>query len=274
MPTSARVAAMAMSMSELCDDLRAEGDLLVALLAPLDEAAWDTPTPAEGWLVRDQVSHLAWNDEAARLAMTDPERFAAQRPATPEGIQAMVDAVIADHHHRTGPDLLAWYEAARTALLATAVELDPGVRIPWYGPPMSVASKITARFMETWAHGLDVADALGVDRAPTDRIRHVVFLGLRALPNSFVANGLPVPDRAVRLEVTAPSGQTWRMGPDDAPDVVRGSALDLALVVTQRRNLADTDLVASGPAASAWLPIAQAFAGPPGPGRPPAGAAG
>ena len=63
------------------------------------------------------------------------------------------------------------------------------------------------------------------------------------------------------------SGELWRMGPADADDVVRGSAFDLALVVTQRLNPADADLQADGGIAEEWLQIAQAFAGPPGAGR-------
>ena len=62
------------------------------------------------------------------------------------------------------------------------------------------------------------------------------------------------------------SGATGR---GDAGGSVSGPALDFCLVVTQRRNLADTDLVIRGDAAKEWMEIAQAFAGPPGPGRPP-----
>lgn len=263
---------MAVSMTDLCADLRDESDELLAMLDPLSEEQWGLPTPAVGWQIRDQVSHLAWNDDATVQAMTDPDGFLARRPP-PEAIQQMVDGVITEHHHRDGADLLAWFRRARSALIETASDLDPRMRIPWFGPPMSVASKVSARFMETWAHGQDVADALGITRVPTDRVRHVVFLGLRALPNAFAAHGRPLPDSAVRLEVRAPSGDVWRMGPPDATDVVRGSAVDLAFVVTQRRHPDDTDLRAHGAVAQEWLTIAQAFAGPPGTGRAPTGAA-
>jgi uncharacterized protein (TIGR03084 family) len=136
--------------------------------------------------------------------------------------------------------------------------------VPWYGPDMTLASSITARIMETWAHGQDVADTLGVTRTPTERLRHVAFLGWRAVGNSFRARGRAVPTEAVRVE----AGQ-WTFGPAEATNVVRGPALDLCLVVTQRRHVADTALVAEGPVAAEWLSIAQAFAGPPGAGRSP-----
>ena len=255
----------------LCADLAAEGDDVLALLEALDEPAWSTPTGCAGWDLRDQVSHLAWNDDAAVLAVTEPGRFRRGRHDSPDAVQAMVDGVITDNHHRSGTDLLGWFRTARRGLLDAVAGRDPKLRVPWYGPDMSLASMVTARFMETWAHGLDIAEAMDQPRGATDRVRHVVFLGLQALPNSFAANGRPIPDRPVRVEVRAPSGVLWCFGPEGAADVVRGEAQDLALVVTQRRHLDDADLQAEGPVAGEWLAIAQAFAGPPGTGRARAG---
>jgi uncharacterized protein (TIGR03084 family) len=147
--------------------------------------------------------------------------------------------------------------------------LDPKQRIPWYGPAMSATSKVTARLMETWAHGQDIADALGVTRPATDRLRHVAHIGVGARPFSYLARGLEAPKVPVRVELRAPSGELWTWGPAEAGDVVRGPALDFCLVITQRRNRADGDLTATGPMADEWLSIGQAFAGPPGPGRRP-----
>ncbi len=134
---------------------------------------------------------------------------------------------------------------------------------------MKPASMATARLMETWAHGQDVADALGVTREPTARLRHIAHLGLRTLGFAFTVHGLPAPERPVRLELTAPDGGAWAFGPADAQDVVTGPALDFCLLVTQRRHRDDLALTATGPVATAWLPIAQAFAGAPGNGRDP-----
>jgi uncharacterized protein (TIGR03084 family) len=254
-------------LDDLCADLRAEGDELANVLAGLDEAGWDTMTASEPWLVKDQISHLAWNDDATVRALTMPDEFLATKPDGPAAIQAMVDQVIVDYHHLTGIEMLTWFREARGSLIDAFVGRDPKERMPWYGPEMSLASKLTARFMETWAHGFDVLDALGMDKPQTDRARHVVFLGLQALPNAYSAQGLELPARPVRLEVTSPSGDVWRMGPIDAAEVVRGSAFDLALVVTQRLNVADADLQTQGAIATEWLQIAQAFAGPPGAGR-------
>jgi uncharacterized protein (TIGR03084 family) len=82
--------------------------------------------------------------------------------------------------------------------------------------------------------------------------------------------GRDVPETPIRVELVAPDGELW-VWADDAGDCIRGLALDFCLVVTQRRDVADTDLDIEGPSAADWMAIAQAFAGPPGPGRPPAG---
>lgn len=145
-------------------------------------------------------------------------------------------------------------------------------RIPWFGPPMGALSFVSARLMETWAHGQDVADALGVTRPPTARLRHVAQLGVRARPFSFLVHGEEPPSAPVHVVLRGPSGEAWDWDADvGAVDSVRGTALDFCLVVTQRRHVEDTELQIEGPVARAWMSIAQAFAGPPGPGRSPGG---
>jgi uncharacterized protein (TIGR03084 family) len=114
--------------------------------------------------------------------------------------------------------------------------LEPGLRVPWFGPPMSAASALTARIMETWAHGQDVADALGVVREPTARLRHVAHIGVGARAFSYAAHRRPLPDAPVRVELTAPDGAVWSWGPPDATDRISGPALDFALLITQRRH--------------------------------------
>jgi uncharacterized protein (TIGR03084 family) len=128
---------------------------------------------------------------------------------------------------------------------------------------MSARSKVTARIMETWAHGQDVADTLGIRREPTDRLRHVAHIGVTTFGWSHVNRGLEVPDTPVRVELTGPSGDLWTWGPEDAAQSVRGPAEDFCLVVVQRRHVEDTSLAVSGDVARNWMLIAQAFAGPP-----------
>jgi uncharacterized protein (TIGR03084 family) len=259
---------MPVDMAALAADLAAESAVTRGLVAGLDEPGWHTPTPAAGWDIADQIGHLAYFDEVAVRAAIRPDEFRAELAAAPESVDP--DTIAARYRDRTGAQTLAWFEGARAGLLQTFTQLDPRQRLPWFGPPMSAASSLTARIMETWAHTQDIADALGVTREPTHRLRHVAHIGVGARAFSYVIHGQTPPDTPVRVELTAPDGTAWTWGPDDADDRVAGTALDFCLLVTQRRHRDDVALTVQGPAAKQWMAIAQAFAGPPGPGRPPA----
>jgi uncharacterized protein (TIGR03084 family) len=260
-------------MGSICADLRAEHHDLDVLVGTLDEQEWDIATPAEPWTIRDQISHLTYYDSRALQACTEPEEFKAWRDGgglldvTPA--PGHIPADLALGRDIEGTELLIIWRDGRERLVVALEKHDPKERVPWFGPDMSALSKATARLMETWAHGQDVADALGVTRTPTDRLKHIVHIGVRALPYAYSVRRMEAPTTPLRVEVTSPSGELWTWGPQDCPNLVRGSALDLALVVTQRRHRDDTSLEAFGPVADEWLSIAQAFAGPAGPGRKP-----
>ncbi|MEM6107532.1 TIGR03084 family metal-binding protein [Mycobacterium sp. 050272] len=258
---------MPISMQALADDLAAETADLRDLLSTLPDAEWRRPTPAPRWCIGDQVSHLAFFDDAAVQTATDPDGFLAELARLNAEGGVNPDSIAARYHDMPGEALLAWLDEARIRLLSVYTSLDPSARVPWFGPPMSAASSLTARLMETWAHGHDIADALGVDREPTDRLRHIAHLGVRARAFSYTANGLQPSEVPVRVELTSPGGATWSWGPHDAADRVSGPALDFCQVVTQRRHRDDTELAITGCAAGEWLAIAQAFAGSPGAGR-------
>jgi uncharacterized protein (TIGR03084 family) len=244
-------------MDEISDDLAAEQRALESVVTGLDRAGWSTPTAAAGWDVRETIVHVAFYDDAARLAIVDPAGFA---ELLGRAVRGGLD-VPAEHAHLAGSEVFDWWREARVGLLAALRPLDPKDRIPWFGPPMSARSFATARLMETWSHGWDVAQALGRPDPPTDRLRHVAHLGVVTRGWSYAVRGWPVPEEPVRVELEAPSGATWTWGPEDGPDVVRGPALDFCLAVTQRRPLEATALEVIGPAARDWMDIAQAFAG-------------
>jgi uncharacterized protein (TIGR03084 family) len=238
------------------------------VLAPLAPDQWELPTPAAGWAIRDQVSHLAYFDEAAALGVTDEQQFRASAQAAMDMAADFADAIAAGFRTMPPDELFAWFHAARSHLVTAFRGCDPARRLPWYGLAMSAASSATARLMETWAHGQDVTDALGVRREPTARLRHIAHIGVRTLPFSFTVHGLPAPAEPVRVELAAPGGGTWTWGASDTNQVC-GDAEDFCLVVTQRRNIADTGLTVRGPVAGQWMSMAQSFAGPPSAGRPP-----
>jgi uncharacterized protein (TIGR03084 family) len=244
-------------MDEISEDLAAEQGVLESMVTGLDGEGWSIPTAAAGWDVRETIVHVAFYDDAARLAIVDPAAFA---ELLDRAMRGGFD-VPAAHAHLSGPEVFVWWREARAGLLRALRPLDPKDRIPWFGPPMSARSFATARLMETWSHGWDVAEALGRPDPPTDRLRHVAHLGVVTRGWSYAVRGRPVPEEPVRVELQAPSGAAWTWGPDEVADVVRGPALDFCLAVTQRRPVDATDLEVIGPLAREWMAIAQAFAG-------------
>jgi uncharacterized protein (TIGR03084 family) len=250
-------------------DLAAESAELDAIVVRAGSPAWSLPTPAPGWMVAHQIAHLAWTDDRALEAATDEAAFAGQvRRAVAAPDQYIMDGA----REGAGAEpamLLARWRAGRSALAAALHDVPPGRKLPWYGPPMSATSMATARLMETWAHGQDIADGLGITRTPTPRLRHVAWLGTRSRDFAFGVRGLAPPAEPFRVELFAPDGSIWAFGPPDAPQRVSGPALDFCLLVTQRIHRHDTDVVATGADADVWLDIAQTFAGPPGAGRVP-----
>jgi uncharacterized protein (TIGR03084 family) len=249
-------------------DLQAESDDLDAIVAELPDEAWAAPTPSPGWTIAHQIAHLAWTDQAAVLAINDPAEFTAELQRALASIDTYVDAAATEAAKQPPADLLAQWRDGRAELAEALLACSPDTKIAWFGPPMSATSMATARLMETWAHGQDVADGLGVTRLPTPRLRHVAHIGVRTRDFAYLVRDRRPPAEPFRVELTAPDGSIWIWG-EGSTQSVTGSALDFCLLVTQRRHRADLGLVANGRDAEEWLDIAQAFAGPPGPGREP-----
>jgi uncharacterized protein (TIGR03084 family) len=249
-------------------DLTAEREDLMCLLRGLGPDGWAALTPAEPWTVRHQLVHLGFFDRMAALAVTDALDFAAERARALDDLPAYEARSLVAGPAGSGPELLWWWRQGAAEFDFVVAGRDGSVRVPWFGPEMALRSLVWARLMETWAHGQDVADTLGVGRTPTDRLRHVAALAVRARPYAYTVRGLRPPAAPVRVELTAPSGEEWVFNPEGIQHV-RGTALEFCLVLTRRRHVADTGLVADGPLAREWLEIGQAYAGPPGAARRP-----
>lgn len=254
---------MGLDYTGLLADLRHESDRLAQRLDGLAYEQWGLATPAQGWSIQDQISHLAFFDDTARLALTEPDQFRAVADALMADGMDFPDRIAAQHRVLAPDALLGWFVTARQDLLGVFASEDPRRRLPWFGPDMSVASAATARLMETWAHGQDIYDALGVEHPPSPGLRSIAHLGVTTFGFAHALNGLEVPDEPVRVELLSPDGQSWIWGPIDAANRVSGPALDFVLTITQRRHWSQTALVTTGPVASQWLDIAQAFAGAP-----------
>ncbi|KAA0079763.1 TIGR03084 family protein [Mycolicibacterium sp. P9-64] len=248
-------------------DLRAESDDLDALIADLPAERWRTDTPAPGWTIAHQIAHLLWTDRVAVVAVTDEAGFGELLTEAAKNPTGFVDAGAEELSAIPPAEMLAEWRSTRNRLHDELLAVTDGRKLPWFGPPMSAASMATARLMETWAHGLDVADALGVSRPATERLRSIAHIGVRTRDYAYLVHGLTAPTDPFLVELRAPDGTTWSWGPADALQRVSGSAEDFCMLVTQRRPRAELDVTADGADAEQWLAIAQAFAGPPGPGR-------
>ncbi len=247
-------------LAGLLDDLAAEQLDLQDALRTIGRDDWFRPTPSKGWDVRDTVAHLADTDELAmatcrgepRALNVWMHRFASPEDLTMYGVLA--------GRRRSGPEVLAWWEDTSARAREVLAGLDPATRVPW-GLGMQPRSFMTARLMEAWAHGLDARAAVGIPAVDTDRLRHVAFLGYRALPYAYSFVGREPPPGALRVELTAPGGDdTWAFGPEDAPNRFCGPAGQFCRLFAQRITRAEApDLVAEGEGADVALDVARAF---------------
>jgi len=252
-------------LKAICEDLRQEYEVLDALVASRSVDEWHMLTPFNGWSVYDVIAHICFTDMNALLAMADPEAFNIHASKLREWAEVGKGQLMLFTYEEMGRPsedaLLAKWRNIRWQLLSAAEAHSPKDRFPWYGPSMSTRSLITARLMETWAHGQDICDTFKVSRENTRRLRHIAHLGVQTWQWSFIVNQMEPPTLTPYIELTAPSGELWRWGDESAENSVKGEALDFCLLVTRCRHWQDLDLQCIGAAANAWLPIAQCFAG-------------
>ena len=238
------------------DDLREEGAALHDFLNTLGDDQWARQTPFKQRTVNWVVQHLHDADRWAVQSITDPDGFrawmaerAAKGPEQAPPLQ--------------GRALLARWRAYFNDLCDALEAAPPDLRAPWFGPDMGVRMMATARQMETWAHGQDVFDLLGAKREHTDRIKNICHIGVRTYGWTFANRKLEPPAAPPHVRLDAPSGAVWTWNEPSEEALVAGSAVAFAHVVTQGRNIADCNLDVRGDAATAWMAIAQCFAGPP-----------
>ncbi|MFE0681050.1 TIGR03084 family metal-binding protein [Streptomyces sp. NPDC058961] len=238
-------------------DLAAEGDLLDALVSAEDD--WTRPTPAVGWTIAHQIAHLAAADANVLIAVRTPDAFGAVSKQAEAGGSRYADDIAAAAAAQPRAALLEQWRSGRSELVAALRAMPRDSEFPWFGSAVTPALMAPLRLMETWAHGQDVFDTVGVAHPATTRLRTVALLGVKGVGLSFAAAQLTPPNRQFRVELTGPDGQVWTWGARDADQRVRGSARDFCLRVTHRRPLSRTDLTATGQDAETWLEIARVF---------------
>jgi uncharacterized protein (TIGR03084 family) len=253
-------------MLQVSVDLRDEADELHAFLKTLSNEDWGKPSPFLGWTPWDVVAHLHFYDRVSLLSLTDTDAFNAKFQELIEAMgSGLGNAEIARREFgRLDPaELLERWHQSCHEMAEKLGASDPKRRLMWFGPPMGVQMFTTARYMETWAHGQDVYDLMRAPRAHTDRIENIAVLGVKTYGWTFANRGLDVPGPPPYVRLTAPSGAIWEWNDSSEADKIEGFGVDFCRVVTQGRNVADTQLEVVGDAAAKWMAIAQCFAGAP-----------
>lgn len=244
-------------MSEQVDALREEGESLYDFLQTIKEDQWNLPTPFKDRTVNWVVNHLHDADRWAVHSITDPDGFrawvrnrqAGSAPSEPDPLEGVLL-------------MKRWWEYF-DELCTQLDKANPNLRAPWFGPDMGIRMMATARQMETWSHGQDIYDLLGTPRNNTDRVKNICHIGVRTFGWTFVNRKLAVPDSIPYVKLTSPSGLIWEWNDPSTENLIEGSAVEFAHVVTQGRNIVDTTLRVTGQTANSWMSIAQCFAGPP-----------
>lgn len=251
-------------MLEQALDFRDESDALFALLNPLDDSDWTRETQFKRWTPNDIVAHLHMGNYAADLSLKGGEEFVSfGRLLATLGEGRHLDATHAWLGGIQGRDLLLRWRNFAHEMADRFVAADPKQRVKWFGPDMSMLSSISARLMETWAHGQALYDLFGKTRADADRIKNIAVIGINTFGWTFANRGMKPPGPRPNVRLTAPSGASWEWQNGDSDDLIEGTAFEFCQVVAQTRNIADTTLKVTGKVATAWMAIAQCFAGPP-----------
>ncbi|MFB7454723.1 TIGR03084 family metal-binding protein [Streptomyces sp. NPDC056194] len=257
------------TLNDVLKDLATEIEETARLVEGLDEQAWHTATPAPGWTVADQIAHLTFIFHLAGTAASDAEGFAQLAAGAAGDFDGAVNAALKLFNPFPPAELLGRFRALGRKSVDALAAVPEGQVVPWLVNPLPPTVLASAGIMEIFGHGQDIADALGVRREPTERLRHLVFFTFLTRDFGYLSRDLTPPAEPFRFEVTAPNGEIWAYGPEDAANKITGPAEDLCLLVTRRRHRDDLAVVATGDEAERWLDIAQAYRGPAGEGRTP-----
>lgn len=253
-------------MTQQANGFLEASNALFALLEPVAEADFSRPTQFKGWTIDDVLGHLHMWNVGADLSLSDADefmRFVQRYRETLAGGESRQDYTRRWLEGRAGSELLQLWHRYCAGMAERFNASDPKARVKWVGPDMSVRSSITARQMETWAHGQEAFDLLGAERSDTDSIKNIAVLGVNTFGWTFANRKLPAPSPVPHVRLTAPSGAVWEWNTPDEANRIEGSAVEFCQVVTQVRNIGDTRLKVSGQSAERWMSIAQCFAGEP-----------
>ncbi|NDL55889.1 maleylpyruvate isomerase family mycothiol-dependent enzyme [Phytoactinopolyspora mesophila] len=239
--------------------LEAEEARLEQMLRGLGEPQWNHDSGCEGWSVADVVLHLAQTEEAVSSLIAGETDDVPYLPGSSSADEAMQRWVRAEHGQSPEEIFDRWTTARRRALAALR-DAAPDRKVPWVAIPLKPLTLATTRLAEHWAHGLDIAEPLGIEYPDTNRLEHIAWLAHRTLPfaYAFEARG-DAP--AVRLELEAPQNGRWVIGAADADVVIAGPASQFCRVAAKRLAPQEADaLVLEGTRAGEVLEVVRTYA--------------
>ena len=245
-------------------DFKAECEQICALLKDKDETVFDRVSQFKAWTIGDIIGHLHLWNIAADLSLNDPAAFMKLMAATMIQISAGRSHTELQAEYFKGQsdvEIFSAWAGYFPEMAARFHAADPDDRVKWVGPDMSVRSCIIARQMEHWAHAQAIFDSLGVERENADRLKNVAHIGVTTFSWSFRVRGKTPPSPKPYVELTSPSGEIWTWNVPQSDNKISGSATEFSQVVTQCRNIKDTELVMIGDIADEWMTHAQCFAG-------------
>lgn len=250
------------SLATIIADLRAEGDELYQFLLTLDKADWSRATTFKSWTINDVVSHLYFGDYLGVTSHKDGQafkRFMAEVQSSGLTLAEFTRQWLDDLN---GVKLLERWRGLFLDMCELFAASDPRLRLTWVGPDMSIQMFATARLMETWSHSWAIYDLLGTSRNQDDRIKHIATIGVKTYQWTFINRGSTPPGPPPHISLRAPSGELWEWNGEQNGNKISGNAVEFCQVVTQVRNIADTQLKLTGEPAKQWMAVAQCFAGP------------
>ncbi|MCI5043648.1 MAG: TIGR03084 family metal-binding protein [Aquisalinus sp.] len=255
-------------MLQAAIDFKEECDALAAILQDATDADFHQVTQFKDWTIEDVIGHLhLWNIAAAETLKGRENwmvffTFVMEQMGQGAGHPQLQRAWFEKHAGDIkGKALFEAWRDFYPELSSAYANSDPAQRVAWAGPDMSTESKIIARQMETWAHGQEVFDILGIERHDTDRIRNIAHLGVTTYGWTFRNRSEEPPKPKPFVQLTAPSGEIWEWNDPQEDNKVIGTATEFCQIVTQTRNVKDTHIVTTGETAEKWMSIAQCFAG-------------
>lgn len=245
-------------MRDILSDLVAEQQQLDQFLQRIQVRDWSTPTTADGWDIRDTVSHLAHIEEYSYNALAEDGGMLADLDGY-ETFDDFTESGVEKGREKRPQDVIEWWRLSRAKVVDALSRAEARDRVPWFYASMSARSFATLRMADTWAHGLDIHDAVGEEAEDTERLRHIIVIIQKTLPWAFEQADCEY-DAPVRIEGIGPMYAKYAAGPEDTDQLIRGPAGEICRIALQRLHPDDAEnLTVQGGTAATALQVMRTY---------------